>query len=469
MQIDLAPSAIKNRMLGELYYKGLGTESDMEKAKHHFEVGMKGSGDNECSAYSAFQLGGIYLSESRFEEALEAFKVAEQLEHDEAPERVSYLKQVIDCFEVSKTDRKALRKFDIRLRSDRCFVRWVLEVQGFNLDFVCDEFKNDEGLVFLAAWQTPLAFQFASSRLQGDRAFVRRLLTAPYEEGIPRKLQNLRGDNGVSLPSGWVLEFASAELQDDYEMVSLAVSQCGGALKFASTRLRGQKNVVITAVKQDGLALEFALDDLCSNAEVVSAAVAQNASAMRFAADALRGDAEFVLLQMQRSSFALRYASRELREDPEFVMKAIKKDGLSLRWASEKLCIDPDLLVEAEQRCGWAVSQAPKELLDDSEFMLKATQRSNQAFKFASDRIRGDPSLVSEALQTKGGALQFAPSICHGTLKMAREMVEVAVRQNSSSLYYADNDLREDPKFLNECFASQIKCTKSQSRKLGQE
>lgn len=453
--LEKEPSHLRgNRMLGDLYYQGTGTEKDFDKAKAVYEVASAG-GD----AHSGFRVGLILKAKLRFEEAFQALEVAKTLPgigscpsipgapEDDVADTVEYMRQFLACMEALKTDRRAMRCFDNRLRSDLYFARRAVEISGFALDFLCEELQSDEDLVVEAVRQNSYAFQFASPTLRGSSAFLIRLMniTAWHENGV-------RGDvlepRGVCLGGGWVMEFATEDVQNDREAMLVAVKSSGGALKFASEQLRGDKEVVLEAVRQDGLALEFASANLREDQEVASAAIANNASAMRFVEEKLRGDSKFVLSLMRRSSFALRYASRELREDRDFILQAIKQDGLALRWAYEELRTDPALLLEAEKRCGWAVCEAPKELLADRNFMLQAISKSNQALNFATEEFRNDHASVLEAVRTKGSALQFAPKVCHGD----REVVIEAARQNCSSLAFADEDLREDPAFINEAF-----------------
>ena len=58
------------------------------------------------------------------------------------------------------------------------------------------------------------------------------------------------------------LEYASADLQGDKDIVVEAVKQYGLALEYASADLKGNKDIVMEAVKQYGKALECASADL---------------------------------------------------------------------------------------------------------------------------------------------------------------------------------------------------------------
>ena len=107
-----------------------------------------------------------------FQDALYHYKFAAEKEHADAPERVEYLEGLLKCLEDSKSNRKALRHHDIRLRFDWHFMRRAVEIQGCILDFACDDFHADEELVFEAARQNSFAFQYASDGQSEDRVFT---------------------------------------------------------------------------------------------------------------------------------------------------------------------------------------------------------------------------------------------------------------------------------------------------------
>mgnify|MGYP006249152613 CR=1 FL=1 len=62
--------------------------------------------------------------------------------------------------------------------------------------------------------------------------------------------------------NAFALEYASAELQGDREIVMEAVKQNGRALQYASAELKGDREIVMEAVAQDPKALQYASDEL---------------------------------------------------------------------------------------------------------------------------------------------------------------------------------------------------------------
>ena len=75
-----------------------------------------------------------------------------------------------------------------------------------------------------------------------------------------------------------------------------AVTRDGEALKYASARLQNNRDVVLLAVKQNGTALEFASASLRADKEIVKSAMSLgNTHAFEYASEHLRSDKQFVV------------------------------------------------------------------------------------------------------------------------------------------------------------------------------
>jgi hypothetical protein len=78
--------------------------------------------------------------------------------------------------------------------------------------------------------------------------------------------------------NGWALEYASAALKDDREVVLAACNQDwnGRALMYASDAMKDDREVVLAACNQDGYALQYASAALQDDRGVVLVAVAES-------------------------------------------------------------------------------------------------------------------------------------------------------------------------------------------------
>jgi len=202
--------------------------------------------------------------------------------------------------------------------------------------------------------------------LLGRRASSKALAIAAISEDphvFPKLAEPLRGERDVflALPleiRGRCLEYASAELRADSEVVLDAVTLHGSAIQSASPKLKANQQIVLAAltndglalryvaskwrksrdallaaVQQNGLALEFA-DKKGSKRnqvhalEVVLAAVGQCGEALQFATDIEKNNAEIVLAAIQTNSMAYKFASEDLRQDPEIVAAALSQSTI---------------------------------------------------------------------------------------------------------------------------------------------
>ena len=144
----------------------------------------------------------------------------------------------------------------------------IIEENGMNLEFLPNEFKDDQNLVLYAInsmekmalfsrENLPCPLQFASDRLRNDYEIVSR---------------------AIEICGGDALMYASENLKDDADLVKIAVKQNPTSLKFSSERVRAHKPTVLFTIKLRGrgcygpLALEFASHALQQDPEIIAAA-----------------------------------------------------------------------------------------------------------------------------------------------------------------------------------------------------
>ena len=81
---------------------------------------------------------------------------------------------------------------------------------------------------------------------------------------------------------GMSLQYVNEELQNNFEIVKLAVSQNGMSLQYASEELRNNSETVKLAVSQKGNALQYVGPKLQNNVEIAKLAVSQNRHALLY-------------------------------------------------------------------------------------------------------------------------------------------------------------------------------------------
>ncbi len=214
------------------------------------------------------------------------------------------------------------------------------------------------------------------------------------------------GINNNSVWSFWnLLSYCWGE---DPSKLLKELEESGYDLQHAREELQNNKMVVLEAVKKRGSNLEFASEELKTDREFVLEAVKKNGWALQFANEQLRGDREVVLEAVRQNGAALQFASEQLRGDREVVLEAVNQHGRALEYADKKLMGDRELILEAVKKRGFNLQFASEELKTDREVVLMAVKENVAALQFASEQLRGDREFVLEAVKENGAALQFA-------------------------------------------------------------
>lgn len=149
------------------------------------------------------------------------------------------------------------------------------------------------------------------------------------------------------------MQFASHDLQNDADIVLVAVRNDGMALQYASAVLQGEANIVNVAVRQDRgcCALQYASHDLQNDAGVVLAGVRNNGYALMYASAELQDDHAIVLAAVA-GGYPLPLVSWRFRGDRQIVLAAVQYDGMALWYAPPEFRCDRYIVVAAlYERC----------------------------------------------------------------------------------------------------------------------
>lgn len=193
------------------------------------------------------------------------------------------------------------------------------------------------------------------------------------------------------------LQFASQSLQDDREIVLMAIENTPFALQFASERLQDDKEIVLAAIKNSCYSLQFISERLQDDKEVVLTAMQNSVFALQLASERLRKELEdnreFILSFIKKSSFALQFASPRLRDDKEIVLVGVKKSGWTLQFASKRLQDDEEIVLTAIKKSSSALEFASKRL---QEKFLNHHQVISRSFKRSADALKSSVKKIAK-------------------------------------------------------------------------
>jgi hypothetical protein len=161
--------------------------------------------------------------------------------------------------------------------------------------------------------------------------------------------------------NGNALQFASGSMQQDKQVVLVAVAQDGKALQFASGSLQQDKQVVLVAVAQDGNVLQFAPESL-QDKQVVLEAVAQDGNALQFAIRVAAAGQASRACSSSTGQRRAAIASESLQQDAKVELVAVAQDGNALDYASGSLQQDKQVGIrvvagQTGRACGSSTGQ----------------------------------------------------------------------------------------------------------------
>lgn len=209
------------------------------------------------------------------------------------------------------------------------------------------------------------------------------------------------------------LKYASKELQDDDEVIGLALEHGYYGIRYASDRIKGKIEVmqeVITDTRRLGL-LRYASDEIKDNREIALLAVTNDAQNFPHVSKRLQADEEIVMTAMQQSAYMIELASDEIKNKPEFFIFACQQRGENIRYAPETLKDNYDVGLATVSNSGQYLNELSDRLKNDKIIVLAACESYSNAITHASTEIKelvgdNDPIhflkswLLQEKLQT---------------------------------------------------------------------
>lgn len=373
-----------------------------------------------------------------------------------------------------------------KFHSDLDVVKEAVKVNGYALEDVSDELKNDRKLTELAIKSNPTSFQFVSPELRSNREFVLWAVTragnnlkyvgpnlkddleinekAVEAHGIacawscPQIKDNYTAAKRAVNCDGMMLRFASAAIRDNEEIATIAVSRAAMAYKFVSKRLQANKKIALEAVSRSGMMLRNVPQDLLADKDIVMAAVRQNDRVLGFidpqslspgvqsALDSIpvllgrrmevadNGNIAYKNVYGPKSGWVPGVNDRD--DDEDAVIQVLLVAGSAYRFASERLKHTKRVLKAALSNSFEPLFDAPDSLLDEA-LILDVVSRFPLALEAVPEKFKSHIDVVLAAVKHNGEALKYASV----DMKANEPVVLAAVKSHPSALLLAAPDL----------------------------
>lgn len=223
-----------------------------------------------------------------------------------------------------KKSWEVLHQLSDQLKDDEDIVLTCVKQYGGSLETASSRLKNDRQFILKAVekWGT---YKHISHELKKDpEILIKALKVDPY--AFQDTSDPLKNDNKLCLMSvtrqGLLLEFASAELQDNEDVVLGAMKQNGDALKFASNRLRNDKNFLIKALSQNhasALGVKHVPHPHCNDKSIILSVVSRNGLALELVPLQFRNYKDVVLAAVKENDYVLQIVSETLQKDQDIL------------------------------------------------------------------------------------------------------------------------------------------------------
>lgn len=118
-----------------------------------------------------------------------------------------------------------------------------------------------------------------------------------------------------------IIKFASDELLNDFELMSVCIELDSSLLEYAGEELQNNVELVYQAVSKDGSSLEFAGDKMKNDKKIVLSAVQEYPYALAYASEKLRNDKEIALIAIEKDYGTYIHLGKEIKNDPEIKNK----------------------------------------------------------------------------------------------------------------------------------------------------
>ena len=364
----------------------------------------------------------------------------------------------------------ALQHASDGIRGDKKFLEEVMDIYGCKVIlWAANELKRNEELL-LKAIKAGLSYElFEDCDILKESLEKRPIMEALVHERAYALVLATKTRSGAWAANDYkivmaavqnrskinrtALEFASAGLKADTDIVMAAVQSDGMALECACTALQARMDIVKAAVQSDGGALQFASSELQGHMEIVKIAVESDGTALEFASTGLKDCMDIVKIAVQSDGMALKFASANLKADMDIVMAAVENDGTALQFASESLRCTPEVVLKAANtsdsvlQCDDDRIAVPREFqLSHPDVVEAVVRKKASALKYATPEHKKIEQIVHAALFADGDALQYADPELQN--KEATVILAVLKARTAGVLYMANERLREKPEVV---------------------
>jgi predicted regulator of amino acid metabolism with ACT domain len=214
----------------------------------------------------------------------------------------------------------------------------------------------------------------------------------------------------AALNGSWkMLQFVPESCKSE-KVVREAVMRCGHALQHAPATFRNNRAMVLAAIKNstpDAINFQYASDELKQDIEFVSVAIAQNVDIYPYIPRAFLNDVEFAMKLVQRNGTAFVALPSSMKQNTDIIKAAINSDWKVIQHVPKSAKTE-DIMKFALDKCGNALPCVSRDMRNNKELVLGLVQKDGLCLQYASAKLRSDIDVIAAAVKQNPTANKFS-------------------------------------------------------------
>lgn len=336
-------------------------------------------------------------------------------------------------------------------------IRCILENGNLDFEKLPDTAKNDKQLLTLIAKENSYEFENFPVWAKDDKDIVLAAISESYD-AFKHTSERLRGEREVVIAAftaqssyDTIKYVASEELQNDIEILKLAVKGHNQAFRYIPENWRTNKELIelVLAGEVSSSSFEHFPLEYRDNEEIAKKVVGDDAGCFQYLSERLKNNKEITLIATSKSGSVLSEMPESMLDDKDVVLNALAHDGWRyVDKISERLKNDIDIVIAAVLSDNRSLEDFPDNFKDNEKVIEACLKGNGSAYKYFSKRFKNDRKIALEMSAKWNFDLGAAPKI----FKNDREIVKNAIKEDANNFKYVGSELLKDFNFLKELF-----------------
>lgn len=351
-----------------------------------------------------------------------------------------------------------------QLLGNRDLVQKILKDNPNLLPHIPENFVTDAEFVSKTVSFYPSDnFKFLPTNLQGNKEYVSKLIfyntyNSHIYASLPPGLQ-LDEEIAVAVASLRGIDFftQNSPLEGDLRMLDLEnqikesvktitnITTRSESYNDLSTELRKSKLIALISLIRNKDALWFFSDELKDDKDI-ALEVVKKEGPFNLLSQRLKNDPPFILEALKYDAKIFEFVSEELKDNRDFILQAVKVNGKILSYLSENFKSDIAIVLEAVKQSGSSLKHAKINQSENAEILRAALNNDGLSLAAVEIALR-TKELVLIAVQQNSLALKYAPEPLRNDEAVVLQAVMTSPHEDKS-FSYASDDLRQDKKFV---------------------